>query len=183
MELDKLGGQSWWPTTLWRKGGGGGRVSYREGLRVQEGDLGWVEIDVAGGLCRVEFGPHELWQVCRHRDTPHVASSFVWSASLLGESLCWCWETQLACELGIIPAGTPDDIITQAGTGVLGDGKIGIFALHVHLLLSFYRVYVFFLRVLVLSHSIIERKDTRVDIYMPGSPMRPRMAGTNRGTK
>lgn len=96
---------------------GGGRVSYREGFRVQEGDLGRVEVDIAGGLCRVEFGPHELWQVCRHRYTPHVASSFVWPTSLLDESLCWCWEleTQLACDVGIIPAGTPDDIIAQAG--------------------------------------------------------------------
>lgn len=120
-------------------------MSYREGFCVQEGNLGRVEVDVAGGLCRVKFGPHELWQVCRHRDTPHVASSFVWSASLLDESICWCWETQLACDdVGIIPAGTPDDIITQAGTGVLGDGKIGIFIRITHPPAPFFvsRVYI-----------------------------------------
>ncbi|KUI56202.1 hypothetical protein VP1G_10846 [Cytospora mali] len=35
----------------------------------QDGDLGRVEVDVAVGLCSVESGPHQLWELGRGFET------------------------------------------------------------------------------------------------------------------
>lgn len=51
-----------------------GNKTYREGPRVQEGDLGRVEVDVAIGLGLVEGRSHEVWQVDWYLDRRHVTS-------------------------------------------------------------------------------------------------------------
>lgn len=49
-------------------GGGEGTLekvseTYWDRSWLQDCDLCWVEVDIAIGLCGVEFGPHQLWEI------------------------------------------------------------------------------------------------------------------------
>lgn len=60
------------------------RKTYRDGFRVQEGDLGCVEVDVAIGPSIVECRSHDIWEIGWHPHRCHVACFAIFCIVLVG---------------------------------------------------------------------------------------------------